>query len=120
MSESATVTTVPAVIKYEDFEKVNLRVATILEARPHKDPKVSKLLVLKVSLGAEERQIVAGIKAHYTLEQLVGKQILVVTNLEPRDLRGETSHGMLLAASNDTEFALLAPDKPIAAGSMVK
>lgn len=108
----------PATIKYDDFVKMDLRIATILEARVH--AKADKLMVLKVTIGTEERQIVAGIRAHYTPEQLVGKQILVVTNLEPRELRGEVSHGMLLAASNDKEFALLAPDKPIEAGSGVK
>lgn len=110
--------TQPPVIQYDDFAKLDLRIATVLEARVH--AKADKLMVLKVSLGTEERQIVAGIKAHYAPEQLVNKQILVVTNLEPRNLRGEVSHGMLLAASNDKEFALLTPDKPITAGSGVK
>jgi methionyl-tRNA synthetase len=104
-------------IKYDDFVKVDLRVGTIKEARLH--AKADKLVVLKVDLGKEERQIVAGIKLHYAVEQLLNKQIIVVTNLEPRDLRGEVSHGMLLAASNDTGLALLTVDKEIAAGSKV-
>jgi methionine--tRNA ligase beta chain len=120
MSEP-TVPAQPPIIKYDDFAKLDLRIATIIEATPHPDPKVDKLLVLKVSIGTEERQIVAGIKAHYPPEQLAGKQILVVCNLESRALRGVTSHGMLLAASNDKgEFALLSPDKAITPGSSVK
>lgn len=101
MSENAQ--TPPAAesktIKYEDFAKLNLRVGTILEAQPH--PDADKLVVMQVDLGTEKRQIVAGIKKFYDPAQLTGKQIIVVTNLEPRTLRGVTSHGMLLAASTE-------------------
>ena len=85
-------------IKYEDFAKLDLRVGKVLEATIH--PDADKLLVLQVDLGTEKRQIVAGIKKYYSPEQLVGKWIVVVANLEPRDLRGVTSHGMLLAAKD--------------------
>lgn len=106
------------VINYDDFTKVDLRVATILEAKEHSDPKVDKLLVIKVKVGEEERQIVAGIKKHYTIDQLVNTQILIVANLEPRVIRGESSHGMLLAASDKNgNFALIRPDKLLEAGS---
>lgn len=105
-------------IKLDDL-KAQLKVATVLSAEPH--PNADKLLVLKVSLGTEERQIVAGVKKHYTPEQIVGKQIVVVTNLESATLRGVQSDGMLLAASDDEgNLALLTPDKTIAAGSQVK
>lgn len=83
-------------IQYDDFAKIELRVATILEAKPH--PNADKLLVLQIDLGEEKRQICAGIRAYYQPEQLVGRQIIVVANLEPRMLRGEVSNGMLLAA----------------------
>ena len=75
-------------IKYEDFGKIDLRVAKILEARPH--PNADKLMLLQVDLGDVQKQIVAGIRAHYTPEQLVGRRIIIVNNLEPAMLRGET------------------------------
>ena len=74
-------------IAYDDFAKLELRVATIVEAKVH--PNADKLLVIQVDLGGEKRQICAGIRAFYSPEQLVGKQVVVVANLEPRPLRGE-------------------------------
>ncbi|MFO0908849.1 MAG: methionine--tRNA ligase subunit beta [Isosphaeraceae bacterium] len=98
-------------IKYDDFAKVELRVAKVLEARPH--PNADKLMLLQLDLGEEQpRQIVAGIRLHYTPEQLVGKLIVVVANLEPAVLRGETSNGMLLAASSAEKVILLTVDDP--------
>lgn len=108
-------------IVYDDFAKVQLRVATILEAAAH--PNADKLLVLRIDLGnGEKRQICAGIKAHYAPETLVGKQIIVVKNLAPRTLRGQVSHGMLLAATDAAtgNVVLLSPSVPVAAGSEVK
>ena len=106
-------------IKYEDFGKIDLRVAKILEARPH--PNADKLMLLQVDLGDVQKQIVAGIRAHYTPEQLVGRRIIIVNNLEPAMLRGETSNGMLLAASSGEKVVLLQPDDPEALpGSRVK
>ena len=106
-------------IKYEDFGKINLRVAKILEARPH--PNADKLMLLQVDLGDVQKQIVAGIRAHYTPEQLVGRRIIIVNNLEPAMLRGETSNGMLLAATSGEKVVLLQPDDPEALpGSRVK
>jgi methionyl-tRNA synthetase len=106
-------------IGFDDFMKVNLRVAKIVEARDH--PKADKLLVLKADLGGEQRQLVAGIKGHYTLEQLVGMNIIVVTNLAPRKMRGEMSEGMLLAAvsGDESQIVLLTVDRDIAPGSSV-
>ncbi len=98
-------------IQYDDFAKIELRVAKILEARPH--PNADKLMLLQIDLDGETKQIVAGIRAHYTPEQLVGKRIVVVNNLAPAVLRGETSNGMLLAAtSHDGKVVLLTPDDP--------
>lgn len=111
----------PAQITIDDFLKVDLRVATILQAENH--PKADKLFKLQIDLGTEQRQICAGIRGAYTAEQLVGRQIIVVANLAPRALRGEMSHGMLLAASVEAEGArqvvLLAPSSAIAAGAKV-
>lgn len=79
-----------------------------------------KLLLLRVKLGEEERQIVAGIRKHYEGIDLIGRQIVIVANLEPRVLRGETSHGMLLAASDEAgNLALLQPDKALSPGATV-
>ena len=98
-------------IVYDDFAKVELRVAKVLEARAH--PNADKLLLLLVDLGEEApRQIVAGIKAHYTPESLVGKKIVIVANLAPAMLRGETSNGMLLAATSGEKVVLLTVDDP--------
>ncbi len=84
-------------ITYDDFCKLDLRVATVLEAVDH--PNANKLICLKIDLGDEQRQIIAGLKEHVDCEALVGKQIVVVANLEPRKMRGMESNGMLLAAS---------------------
>src|SRR5437588_6710090 len=95
-------------IAYDDFAKLELRVAKVLEARPH--PNADKLLLLQIDVGDEQKQIVAGIRQHYTPEQLVGKRIVVVNNLAPALLRGETSNGMLLAATSGEKVVLLMPD----------
>lgn len=115
----ATVST-PATIQYDDFAKIDLRVATVVECRPH--PNADKLLVLQIDIGGERRQICAGIKANYQPEQLLGKQIIIVANLEPRSLRGEVSQGMLLAATDTAtgKVVLLGPVEAVAAGSKVK
>ena len=79
-----------------------------------------RLLVLRVDLGGEQRQIVAGIRAHYAPETLVGRQVVVVANLEPAMLRGVESQGMLLAASSGDRVVLVRPDEPVAAGAVVR
>ena len=110
----------PATIQFDDFAKVDLRVATVLDAQPH--PNADKLLVLQIDLGTEKRQICAGIKAYYQPAELVGKQIIVVANLAPRNLRGQVSHGMLLAAHDAAgtgKVVVMGPTGPVAAGSKV-
>ena len=93
-----------AEITIDDFDKVELCVGKILEAKKH--PKADKLLVFKVDVGTDVRQIVSGIAAHYDPQTLVGKKVVVVKNLAPVKLRGELSQGMLLCASNDAEGKL--------------
>src|SRR5436305_11754032 len=93
-------------VAYDNFAKLELRVAKVLEARPH--PNADKLLLLQIDVGDEQKQIVAGIRQHYTPEQLVGKLIVVVNNLAPAMLRGEASNGMLLAATSGEKVVLLA------------
>jgi methionyl-tRNA synthetase len=98
------------VITYDDFAKLELRVAKVVEARPH--PNADKLLLLQVDVGDQQKQIVAGIRQYYTPAQLVGKLIVVVNNLAPVMLRGETSNGMLLAATSGEKVIVLTPDDP--------
>lgn len=104
-------------ISIEDFRKVELRVATIKSAEPH--PNADKLMVLQIDLGDEQRQICAGIRGQYAPEELIGKQIVVVANLETAKLRGLDSQGMLLAASDNGRVVILTPEKPVAAGAKV-
>jgi methionine--tRNA ligase beta chain len=84
---------------------LDLRVARVTEAREH--PNADRLLVLRVDLGEEERQLVAGIVGHYAPEELPGKHIVVVANLAPAKLRGEESQGMLLAVEDGERLGLL-------------
>ena len=104
-------------ISYEAFSKLDLRIATVLEVREH--PNADKLLLLKIRVGETEKQIVAGIRASYSPEDLVGTQIVVLNNLEEVVLRGEESCGMLLAAADGDDIVLLRPDRKIADGSAV-
>jgi len=104
-------------ISIDEFRKIELRVATIKSAEPH--PNADKLLVLQIDLGGEARQICAGIRNHYSAEELVGKQIVVVANLETAKLRGLDSQGMLLAASDEGRVIILTPEKSVQAGAKV-
>ena len=105
-------------ITIEQFQAVQLRVATITAAAAH--PNADRLVVLQVDLGDGQRQIVAGIRAHYVPEALVGRQVVVVANLEPVKLRGVESQGMLLAASEGGRLTLVRPDEVIGAGAVVR
>jgi len=109
----------PPTITFDDFLKLDLRVAKVLEARPH--PNADRLLVLKIDLGDETRQLVAGLRGYYEPEALVGRLIVVVKNLAPRTMRGEESQGMLLAASDEekSQVILVTPHADIAPGAKV-
>lgn len=104
-------------ITIDEFRKLELKIATIIKAELH--PNADRLLVLQVDLGSEERQIVAGIKAHYAPEELVGRQVVVVANLETAKLRGVESQGMLLAASDGDRIVILIPEKKVSPGVKV-
>jgi methionyl-tRNA synthetase len=108
------------VITLEEFQKIELRVATVLRAE--RVPGTDKLLKLQIDLGSEQRQLVAGIAKHYTPEELPGKQIVVVANLQPAVIRGVESQGMLLAASTDdySQLALVTLQRPLPNGCRVK
>ncbi len=106
-------------ITIDDFRKIDLRVAKVLECEPV--PKSEKLLKLQVDVGGEKRQIVAGIAKHYKPEELIGKSVVVVYNLQPAKLMGQESRGMVLAATdNDGKLLLVSPAGDIGSGSVVR
>ena len=105
-------------ITIEQFRAIELRVGTVLAAEPH--PNADRLLVLRVDVGGTERQLVAGIRAHYEPATLIGRQVVVVANLEPARLRGVESQGMVLAAADGDRVVLLRPDEAVAVGAVVR
>ena len=110
-------------IAFDDFIKLDLRVATVTACEPH--PNADRLLKVQLDDGTEGgRQVCAGIKAWYDPESLVGKQVVIVANLEPRTIRGEISQGMILAASDvhgedERDVVVLTLDRAVKAGSGV-
>ncbi|MFH0771577.1 MAG: methionine--tRNA ligase subunit beta [Candidatus Omnitrophota bacterium] len=104
-------------IKFEDFKKLDLKTAKVLKVDDH--PNADKLYVLTVGVGDSEKKIVAGIKPYYKPEELFGRMVIIIDNLEPANIRGVESCGMLLAAKDDKTLAILAPDKGISEGSRV-
>jgi len=119
--EATTQPTPSDEIDIETFAKIKFRVATVEKVEAV--PKSKKLYQIQLDVGElGKRQIVSGIAQHYTPEQLVGRQIVIVANLKPAKLMGVESRGMLLAASTegDEVLAVLSPDKPIAAGARVR
>ena len=103
-------------ISIDDFAKIQLRVAKVLEAEAV--PKADKLLKLKIDLGDEQRELVSGIAKQYKPEELVGKNVIVVANLKAAKIRGVVSHGMVLAASAGDDLKLVTVDMPV--GSVVR
>ncbi|HTQ29007.1 MAG TPA: methionine--tRNA ligase, partial [Puia sp.] len=107
-----------AVIQYDDFAKLDLKVGTIVAAE--KVEKADKLLKLEIDLGAEKRTIVSGIALHFSPEKIIGKQVVVVANLAPRKMRGIESNGMILMAEDkEGRLHFVSPDDPTDAGSTV-
>lgn len=111
-------------ITFDDFARLDLRVATVVQAVPH--PNADRLIKIQLDDGSgTPRQICAGIRGHYEPADLVGKQVVIVANLAPRTIRGEESRGMLLAASDapkggeDRRVIVVTPMSPIAPGSTV-
>ena len=105
-------------ISFKEFQKMKLKVATIKQAEEIENSK--NLIKLIVDLGTEERQILAGIKQHYKAEDLIGRQIVVIVNLEPATIMGEKSDGMLMAADIDGEPILLQPEREVPPGTTIK
>jgi methionine--tRNA ligase beta chain len=102
----------------EEFKKLELKVAEIKEVSDH--PNADRLYVITVDLGDKTKQVVAGIKSAYSKEELIGKQVVVVDNLDPVVLRGVESQGMILAASDEAGLVIVVPEKKIKLGSIVK
>ena len=105
-------------VTIEDFRKLELKVAEIKEVIEH--PQADRLYIITVDLGDKRKQIVAGIRGSYQKEELLGKQVVVVDNLEPAVLRGVESQGMLLAASDETGIVIISPARNMKLGSIVK
>lgn len=105
-------------VKFEDFKKLDIRIGKIISAE--KVENTDKLLKLKISFGKEKRQIIAGIAESYSPEEIIGKQIPVIINLEPRILKGLESQGMILAADSEGKPVLLHPNKKVPDGSVVR
>ena len=107
-----------AEVSFEEFDKMDVRVATVVAAE--KVAKTKKLLRLTVDTGIDTREIVSGIAEHYTPEELVGRRVLVLVNLAPRTLRGIESRGMILMAQDASgKLSLVAPEAPVPAGSKI-
>ncbi|MBQ2843311.1 MAG: methionine--tRNA ligase [Alistipes sp.] len=105
-------------VSFDDFQKMDIRVSTILKAE--KVAKTKKLLKLLVDTGIDQREIISGIAEHFTPEELVGQQVLVLVNLEPRELKGTLSRGMILMAEDATgKLRLLQPNEPTHNGAIV-
>lgn len=106
------------VIAYDVFDKCQFQVGEILECK--EVPKSKKLLCSKVRVGSEVRQILSGIKQHYTAEEMVGKKVMVLVNLQPREIAGMMSEGMLLCAEDaEGKLSLMTPERPMPAGAEI-
>lgn len=103
---------------FEEFKKLELKVAKIKEVNDH--PNADRLYVITIDVGDKTKQIVAGIKNSYQKEELLGRQIVVVDNLEPVLLRGVESQAMLLAASDEKGICIITPEREVQLGSIVK
>ncbi len=102
----------------DDFRKIEFKVAQVKEVNEH--PNADKLLVLTLDVGEKTKQVIAGIKNYYTKENLIGKYVVLVDNLEPALLRGVESQGMILAGSDESGITIIIPERPLKLGSIVK
>lgn len=105
-------------ITLEQFRTLELKVVRVVEAKLH--PNADRLLVVVVDTGEVRKEIVAGISLHYKPEELVGKMVVLVNNLEPATIRGVVSNGMILAAQDGQTLSLVVPERAIAVGSTVR
>ncbi len=105
-------------VTYEEFRKVELKIATIKDVQPH--PQADRLYIVTVDVGGATKQLVAGIRLFYSEDSLKGKQVVVVDNLEPAVIRGVESQGMILAATDEKGIAVLTVERYVQEGSIVK
>ncbi|MFC1703356.1 hypothetical protein ACFL1E_01040 [Candidatus Omnitrophota bacterium] len=105
-------------ISFEEFKKLEIVTAKIQKVDNH--PNADKLYVLTVEVAGQAKTLVAGIKAYYSPEQLIGKNIVIANNLEHAQIRGVTSEGMLLAAQDENGISVLSPDREMVSGSKVR
>ncbi|MCX5686788.1 MAG: hypothetical protein NTW09_04970 [Candidatus Omnitrophica bacterium] len=103
---------------YEDFKKLEFKIARIKEVNDH--PNADRLYVIVVEVGDKTKQIIAGIKPSYKKEDLIGREVVLVDNLDPAMLRGVESQGMILAASDEKGHSVVMPDREVTLGSIVK
>lgn len=108
---------IKSVIGIEEFDKTDLRVGKIIEAERFEGSE--KLLKLQIDLGEENRQIIAGIGKSYSPEELINKSVVVIINLEPREMMGMTSQGMVLAVKDSNNLSVLVPEREIIPGSKI-
>ena len=104
-------------VSINDFKRIDLRTARVLSVEAH--PSADRLWVVKIDVGSEQKQLVAGLKGHYEPEQLVGKTVIVVNNLQPAVLRGVESQGMLLAAQDGSDVVVVTTDREVTPGAQV-
>ena len=105
-------------VTFEEFKKLEIKIAQIKEVNDH--PNADKLYVITIDLGEKTKQIVAGIRGFYKPEDLLGRHIVVIDNLQPALLRGVESQAMLLAAQDEQGISVIMPDRPVKPGSTVK
>lgn len=103
---------------YEDFKKLEFKIAKIKDVVEH--PNADRLYVITLDMGDKTKQVVAGIRASYKKEELIGRQVVVVDNLDPAVLRGVESQGMILAASDENGISIVTPAREMKLGSVVK
>ncbi len=104
-------------VKFDDFKKLEFKIAVVKEVEVH--PNADKLYVVTVDIGGEERKLVAGVREHYKPEELKGKKVVVISNLEPATIRGTESNGMILAARDKAGLSVLVSDKDVAVGTKI-
>lgn len=105
-------------VSIEEFKKLELIVAQIKDVQDH--PQADRLYLVKVDTGKEEKQLVAGIRPFYRKEDLIGRKIVLLNNMQPAVIRGQESQGMLLAATDAAGISILAPDRDVTNGSIIK
>lgn len=105
-------------VSYEDFAKLEIRIGKVLSAEPIEESE--KLMKIVVDFDGDERQVIAGIKKHYSPDDLVGNKFVFVTNLQRRKIMGLESQAMILAAEDENNLSVLKPQKDVKEGSRIK